>query len=285
MSGTISRNRAGYAKGMFMRQIAHIISGKTVAGSSFTPVFNPATGEQMAELASGGPTEIDAAVQAAKSAFPAWAATTPTRRAKVMYEMRRLMEARKDDIARAISAEHGKTHTDALGEVARGQEVVEFACGIAHLLKGAFSKNVSTGVDCFDERQPLGVVAGITPFNFPAMVPLWMMPMALACGNAFILKPSERDPSAPNLLHELWREAGLPDGVLNVVHGGKEAVDAILDHPGIAAVSFVGSTPIAQYVYSRGCAAGKRVQALGGAKNHLVVMPDADLDQAADALM
>jgi malonate-semialdehyde dehydrogenase (acetylating)/methylmalonate-semialdehyde dehydrogenase len=268
-----------------MRNIGHIVAGKTLASSAHTPVFNPATGEQTAQVAAGGAAEIDAAVTAAKAAFPAWAATTPTRRAKVMYEMRRLMEAKKDDIAHAISAEHGKTHSDALGEVARGQEVVEFACGIAHLLKGAFSKNVSTGVDCFDERQPLGVVAGITPFNFPVMVPLWMMPMALACGNAFILKPSERDPSAPNLLHDLWREAGLPDGVLNVVHGGKHAVDAILDHPGIAAVSFVGSTPIAQYVYTRGCAAGKRVQALGGAKNHLVVMPDADLDQAADALM
>src|SRR6185503_8069656 len=268
-----------------MNKIRHIIAGKPVAGTHHTPVFNPATGEQTAEVASGGADEIAAAVAAAKAAFPGWAATTPNRRAKVMYEMRRLLEARKDQLADLISAEHGKIHTDALGEVARGQEVVEFACGIPHLLKGAFSKNVSTGVDCYDERQPLGVVAGITPFNFPAMVPLWMMPMALACGNAFILKPSERDPSAPNLLHDLWREAGLPDGVLNVVHGGKEAVDAILDHPGIAAVSFVGSTPIAEYVYSRGCAAGKRVQALGGAKNHLVVMPDADLDQAADALM
>jgi malonate-semialdehyde dehydrogenase (acetylating)/methylmalonate-semialdehyde dehydrogenase len=227
-----------------MKTVPHIISGKTVAGSGHTPVFNPATGEQSAQVPAGGAAEIDAAATAARAAFPAWAATTPARRAKVMYEMRRLLEARKDEIARAISAEHGKTHTDALGEVARGQEVVEFACGIPQLLKGAFSKNVSNGVDCYDERQPLGVVAGITPFNFPAMVPLWMMPMALACGNAFILKPSERDPSAPNLLHDLWREAGLPDGVLHVVHGGKQAVDAILDHPGIAAVSFVGSTPI-----------------------------------------
>jgi malonate-semialdehyde dehydrogenase (acetylating) / methylmalonate-semialdehyde dehydrogenase len=268
-----------------MKTIAHIISGKSVAANGHTPVFNPATGEQTAQVPAGGAPEIDAAVTAAKGAFPAWAATTPARRARVMYEMRHLMEARKDEIARIISAEHGKTHTDALGEVARGQEVVEFACGIPHLLKGAFSKNVSSGVDCYDERQPLGVVAGITPFNFPAMVPLWMMPMALACGNTFILKPSECDPSAPNFLHALWREAGLPEGVLNVVHGGKQAVDAILDHPHIAAVSFVGSTPIAQYVYTRGAASGKRVQALGGAKNHLVVMPDADLDQAADALM
>jgi malonate-semialdehyde dehydrogenase (acetylating)/methylmalonate-semialdehyde dehydrogenase len=268
-----------------MTLIPHKIAGKNVAGSGTSPVFNPATGEQSASVASGRKAEIDAAVAAALAAFPAWAATTPSRRARVMYEMRRLLIARADDIAKLISAEHGKMHADALGEVARGQEVVEFACGIPHLLKGSFSASVSTGMDSYDQRQPLGVVAGITPFNFPAMVPLWMMPMALACGNAFILKPSERDPSAANLLHDLWREAGLPDGVLNVVHGGKDAVDAILDHPGIAAVSFVGSTPIAEYVYSRGSAAGKRVQALGGAKNHLVVMPDADLDQAADALM
>jgi malonate-semialdehyde dehydrogenase (acetylating)/methylmalonate-semialdehyde dehydrogenase len=268
-----------------MKRIGHIISDSLVPGTGHLPVFNPATGEQSGEVASGGASEIDAAVKAAEAALPGWAATTPARRAKVMYEMRRLLEARKEDLARAISAEHGKTHTDALGEVARGQEVVEFACGIPHLLKGSYSANVSSSVDTWDMRQPLGVVAGITPFNFPVMVPLWMMPMALACGNTFILKPSERDPSAPNLLHDLWREAGLPEGVLNVVHGGKSAVDAILDHPGIAAVSFVGSTPIAQYVYARGSAAGKRVQALGGAKNHLVVMPDADLDQAADALM
>ncbi|HEY2011338.1 MAG TPA: CoA-acylating methylmalonate-semialdehyde dehydrogenase [Rhizomicrobium sp.] len=268
-----------------MKRIGHIVSDNLVPGTGHLPVFNPASGEQSGEVACGGASEIDAAVKSAEAALPGWAATTPARRAKVMYEMRRLLEARKEDLARAISAEHGKTHTDALGEIARGQEVVEFACGIPHLLKGSYSANVSSSVDSWDMRQPLGVVAGITPFNFPVMVPLWMMPMALACGNTFILKPSERDPSAPNLLHDLWREAGLPQGVLNVVHGGKNAVDAILDHPGIAAVSFVGSTPIAQYVYARGSAAGKRVQALGGAKNHLVVMPDADLDQAADALM
>ncbi len=268
-----------------MKTLPHLIAGKPVTSAATSPVFNPATGEQTASVPSGGKAEIDAAVTAARAAFPGWAATTPARRAKVMYEMRRLLVENADKLARAISAEHGKTHIDALGEVARGQEVVEFACGIPHLLKGAFSPQVSTGVDTFDQRQPLGVVAGITPFNFPVMVPLWMMPMALATGNAFILKPSERDPSPANLLHDLWREAGLPEGVLNVVHGGKEAVDAILDHPGIAAVSFVGSTPIAQHVYSRGSAAGKRVQALGGAKNHLIVMPDADLDQAADALM
>ncbi len=268
-----------------MKTIDHIICGQPVAGTGHLPVFNPATGEQTGQVASGDAAEIAAAVSAAQAALPAWAAATPARRAKVMYEMRRLLDARKQDLARAIGAEHGKTHNDALGEVARGQEVVEFACGIAHLLKGSFSAGVSSEMDCWDLRQPLGVVAGITPFNFPVMVPLWMIPMALACGNTFILKPSERDPSAPNLLVELWREAGLPDGVLNVVHGGKPAVDAILDHPGIAAMSFVGSTPIAQYVYAKGCAGGKRVQALGGAKNHLVVMPDADLDQAADALM
>jgi len=268
-----------------MNSINHIISGQPIAASSHLPVFNPATGEQTGEVACGGAAEVDAAVAAAREALPAWACTTPARRAKVMHEMRRLLDMHRDELARAISAEHGKTHSDALGEVARGQEVVEFASGIAHLLKGSFSAGVSSEMDSYDMRQPLGVVAGITPFNFPVMVPLWMIPMALACGNGFILKPSERDPSAPNLLHDLWREAGLPDGILNVVHGGKSAVDAILDHPGIAAVSFVGSTPIARYVYGRGCAAGKRVQALGGAKNHLVVMPDADLDQAADALM
>jgi malonate-semialdehyde dehydrogenase (acetylating)/methylmalonate-semialdehyde dehydrogenase len=268
-----------------MKTISHIIAAKTVAGAGRLSVFNPSTGEQTGDVASGGAAEVEAAVTAAQSALPGWAGTTPARRAKVMYEMRRLLEAQKEELARAISAEHGKTHGDALGEVARGQEVVEFACGIPHLLKGSYSAGVSSEMDSYDMRQPLGVVAGITPFNFPVMVPLWMIPVALACGNTFILKPSERDPSAPNLLHALWREAGLPEGVLNVVHGGKPAVDAILDHPGIAAVSFVGSTPIAQYVYAKGCAAGKRVQALGGAKNHLVVMPDADLDQAADALM
>ena len=268
-----------------MQNIGHIIAGKSHTGSGGTPVYNPATGEQSGLLAAGGADEVNEAVVAAKAAFPAWSTTTPARRAKVMFEMRALMEARKDDIARAISAEHGKTHSDALGEVARGLEIVEFACGIAHHLKGNFSRMVASGMDSYDERQPLGVVAGITPFNFPAMVPLWMIPVALACGNTFILKPSERDPSAANLLHALFTQAGLPAGVLNVVHGGKDAVDAILDHPDIMAVSFVGSTPIAHYVYTRGCKAGKRVQALGGAKNHMVVMPDADLDQAADALM
>ncbi len=268
-----------------MTVIPHIIAGQPAGGSGGGPVFNPATGEQSGIVAAGGATEVAAAVAAAERALPGWAMTTPARRARVMFEVRRLLEARKDELARVIGAEHGKTHADALGEIARGLEVVEFACGIPQLLKGSFSAAVGSGVDSHDLRQPLGVVAGITPFNFPVMVPLWMIPMALACGNCFILKPSERDPSAANLLHEIFAEAGLPAGALNIVHGGKAAVDAILDHPGIAAVSFVGSTPIAEYVHARGSAAGKRVQALGGAKNHMVVMPDADLEQAADALM
>ena len=268
-----------------MTLIPHIIGGKPVSGSGGTPVFNPATGEQSGTVAPGGAAEIAAAVEAAQAAFPGWAATTPARRARVMFEVSRLLDARKNELARVIGAEHGKTHADALGEIARGMEVVEFACGIPHLLKGSFSPQVGSGVDSHDFRQPLGVTAGITPFNFPVMVPLWMIPMALACGNTFILKPSERDPSAANLLHEIFAEAGLPPGALNIVHGGKEAVDAILDHPGIAAVSFVGSTPVAEYVHTRGNAAGKRVQALGGAKNHMVVLPDADLEQAAEALM
>ena len=209
----------------------------------------------------------------------------PLKRARYMFRFKDLLDRNADALAREISREHGKTHDDALGEVARGIEVVEFACGIPHLLKGDFSRNVGPAIDTIADRQPLGVVAGITPFNFPAMVPMWMYPIAIACGNTFVLKPSERDPSAPMLAWDLFTEAGFPEGVLNVVHGDKSAVDAILDHPDIKAVSFVGSTPIAEYVYSRGTAAGKRVQALGGAKNHMVVMPDADLDQAADALM
>jgi len=249
------------------------------------PVFNPATGEAIAELPLSTVDELDATVETAKAALPGWAATPPLKRARHMFKFKELLDAHAEDIARAISREHGKTHDDALGEVARGIEVVEFACGIPHLLKGEFSRNVGPSVDSYSDRQPLGVVAGITPFNFPAMVPLWMYPVAIACGNTFILKPSERDPSAPMLVYDLFRQAGFPDGVLNVVHGDKVVVDAILDHPDIKAVSFVGSTPIAQYVYSRGTAAGKRVQALGGAKNHMVVMPDADMDKAADALM
>lgn len=249
------------------------------------PVFNPATGELVAELPLSTVAELNTAVEAAKAAQPAWGATPPLKRARYMFKFKELLDAHAADIAREISREHGKTHDDALGEVARGIEVVEFACGIPHLLKGEFSRNVGPSVDSFSDRQPLGVVAGITPFNFPAMVPLWMYPIAVACGNTFILKPSERDPSAPMMVFDLFKQAGFPDGVLNIVHGDKEVVDAILDHPDIKAVSFVGSTPIAHYVYTRGTQAGKRVQALGGAKNHMVVMPDADMDKAADALM
>ncbi|WP_207478496.1 CoA-acylating methylmalonate-semialdehyde dehydrogenase [Arenibaculum pallidiluteum] len=266
--------------------IPHIIGGKAVPGAaSFGTVYNPATGTEAARVALGGASEIDAAVQAARSALPGWASTPPVVRARVLFRFRELVERHADEIVRMITDEHGKVLSDAKGELQRGLEVVEFACGIPHLLKGDFSENVGTNVDSHSIRQPLGVVAGITPFNFPAMVPMWMFPVAIACGNTFILKPSERDPSAGVRLGELLLEAGLPPGVFNVVHGGKDAVDAILEHPGIAAVSFVGSTPIAEYVYRVGTAHGKRVQALGGAKNHMVVMPDADLDQAADALM
>jgi malonate-semialdehyde dehydrogenase (acetylating) / methylmalonate-semialdehyde dehydrogenase len=270
-----------------MDTIANAIGGKLVHSASTRSqgVFNPATGEQSSILKLSSAAELDAAVTAAKAAAPEWGRTPPLKRARYMFNFKQLLDAHAADIAREISKEHGKTHADALGEVARGIEVVEFACGIPHLLKGEFSRNVGPDIDSYADRQPLGVVAGITPFNFPAMVPLWMYPIAVACGNTFILKPSERDPSAPMFVFDLFKKAGFPDGVLNVVHGDKEVVDAILDHPDIKAVSFVGSTPIAHYVYSRGTAAGKRVQALGGAKNHMVVMPDADMDKAADALM
>jgi malonate-semialdehyde dehydrogenase (acetylating)/methylmalonate-semialdehyde dehydrogenase len=270
-----------------MDRIANAVAGRLEPSrsgrSSF--VYNPATGEKIAELGLSSKAEVDAAVEAAKAAAPEWGQTPPLKRARYMFRFKELLDRHADDIARAISREHGKTHADALGEVARGTEVVEFACGIPHLLKGEFSRNVGPEIDSHSDRQPLGVVAGITPFNFPAMVPLWMYPVAIACGNTFILKPSERDPSAPMIIYDLFEKAGFPAGVLNVVHGDKEAVDAILDHPDIKAVSFVGSTPIAHYVYSRGTANGKRVQALGGAKNHMIVMPDADMDKAADALM
>ncbi|MEZ5464739.1 MAG: CoA-acylating methylmalonate-semialdehyde dehydrogenase [Lysobacteraceae bacterium] len=269
------------------RRIPHFINGQRLDGDSgeFGVVFNPATGRQSGELAMGGKAEVDAAVAAAKAAFPGWAATPPVRRARVMFKLRELVEANADALAAQLTAEHGKTHSDALGEVTRGLEVIEFACGIAQLLKGEVTENVGRDIDAMSVRQPLGVVAGITPFNFPAMVPLWMFPIAIACGNTFILKPSERDPSASLMLADWLKQAGLPDGVFNVVHGDKRAVDAILEHPDVSAVSFVGSTPIARYIYETGCRHGKRVQALGGAKNHMVVMPDADLDQAVDALM
>ncbi len=270
-----------------MRQVLHWIGGRTSnpAETRWGEVFNPATGEVQARVALAGAAEIDAAVAAAAAAFPGWAATTPLTRARVLFRFRELVEAHAEPIARMISAEHGKVFSDAKGELTRGLEVVEFACGIPQLLKGDFTEQVGRGVDSWSMRQPLGVVAGITPFNFPAMVPMWMFPMAIATGNCFILKPSERDPSPSMLLAELWQKAGLPDGVFNVVHGDKVAVDAILHHPGIAAVSFVGSTPIAEYIYQTAAATAKRVQALGGAKNHMVVMPDADMDQATDALM
>ncbi|MEH0073196.1 CoA-acylating methylmalonate-semialdehyde dehydrogenase [Pannonibacter sp. Pt2] len=270
-----------------MKTIHNIIAGKEtpVTSGKVSPVFNPATGEQVAELGLSNAADVAAAIAAAKAAFPAWRDTPPLKRARFMFRFKELLSANADNIARAISAEHGKTHDDALGEVARGIEVVEFACGIPHLLKGDFARNVGPAIDSYCDRQPLGVVAGITPFNFPAMVPLWMYPISVACGNTFILKPSERDPSAVMVVYELFREAGFPEGVLNVVHGGKDAVDVLLTHPDVKAVSFVGSTPIAEYVYATGTAHGKRVQALGGAKNHMIIMPDADMDQAADALM
>jgi malonate-semialdehyde dehydrogenase (acetylating)/methylmalonate-semialdehyde dehydrogenase len=248
-------------------------------------VFHPASGKVQARVPLATVAEVDAAVAAAAAAFPAWAAQPPLRRARVLFRFREIFERRLDEVATLINREHGKVFSDAKGEATRGLEVVEFATGIPQLLKGEFTEQVGTGVDSYSMRQPLGVVAGITPFNFPAMVPMWMFPIALACGNTFVLKPSERDPSAAILLAEMLKEAGLPDGVFNVVHGDKTAVDAILAHPSIQAVSFVGSTPIAEYVYKTGTATGKRIQALGGAKNHMIVMPDADLDQAADALV
>ncbi len=270
-----------------MRDIGHFIAGRLVAGAGgrHGDVFNPASGEVAARVALADAAEVDRAVQAAAKAWPAWAATPPLRRARVMFRLRDLLERDRVKLSAAITAEHGKVLSDADGEVQRGLEVVEFACGIPHLLKGEFTEAVGTGIDAWSVRQPLGVVAGITPFNFPLMVPLWMIPVALACGNCFILKPSEKDPSASLLLAGLLAEAGLPDGVFSVVQGAREAVEAILAHPGIAAVSFVGSTAIAETIYKGGTAHGKRVQALGGAKNHLVVMPDADLDDAVNALM
>lgn len=267
------------------QHIHHWIGGKTVEGASgqWSPVTNPATGAVTAQVALASTEEVGAAVAAAKEAFTTWGTSSLAQRASILFRYRALLDARRDDIAALITAEHGKVHSDALGEVARGLEVVELACGITTQLKGELSTQVSNRIDVSSIRQPLGVVAGITPFNFPAMVPMWMFPLAIACGNTFILKPSEKDPSSANLLAELAREAGLPDGVLNVVHGDKVAVDALLEHPDVAAVSFVGSTPIARYIHTTASANGKRVQALGGAKNHMLVLPDADLDAAADA--
>ncbi len=270
-----------------MRIIEHWIGGGSTAGLSTRQgaVFDPATGRQQAAVLLAEPADVDAAVQSAVKAAADWSDTSVVRRARVMFAFRDLIDKHTDELARLVSAEHGKVVADARGEVMRGLEVVEFACGIPQLSKGEYSAQVSTDIDSFSFRQPLGVVAGITPFNFPVMVPMWMHPIAIAAGNAFVLKPSERDPSPANFIAALYAEAGLPDGVFNVVHGDKVAVDAILGHPDIAAVSFVGSTPIARYIYQRATAAGKRVQALGGAKNHAVVLPDADLDYAADHLV
>jgi malonate-semialdehyde dehydrogenase (acetylating)/methylmalonate-semialdehyde dehydrogenase len=270
-----------------MRTINHWINGQIVATSAERTgaVYDPATGQQTAQVAYASGDDVDAAVRAAQAAWPAWRDTAVVKRARVMFRFLELLQRHRDELARIIASEHGKVVPDAAGEIQRGMEVVEVATGIPHLLKGDFSENVSTEVDCYSIRQPVGVAAGITPFNFPIMVPMWMHPIAIACGNAFILKPSERDPSVSLRVAELYKEAGLPDGIFNVVHGDKVAVDAVLDHPGIAAVSFVGSTPIARYIYERGTSAGKRVQALGGAKNHAIVMPDADMDSAADALV
>jgi malonate-semialdehyde dehydrogenase (acetylating)/methylmalonate-semialdehyde dehydrogenase len=266
-------------------RISHWIGGRFVEGTSGRQgdVYNPAIGELTKRVDFASADEVGAAVAAAKTAFPGWRATSLSKRTDILFKMRNLVDQRRHELAEHLTAEHGKVPSDALGEIARGLENLEFACGIPNLLKGGFSEQASTGVDVYQIRQPLGVVAGITPFNFPAMVPMWMFATAIACGNTFILKPSEKDPSASNFIAELLHDAGLPDGVFNVVHGDKVAVDAILAHPDIAAVSFVGSTPIARYIYETGTAHGKRVQALGGAKNHMIVLPDADIDMAADA--
>jgi malonate-semialdehyde dehydrogenase (acetylating)/methylmalonate-semialdehyde dehydrogenase len=268
-----------------MNHISHWINGALVAGTSGRTgaVFNPATGVQSSTVDFASVQEIDSAVAAATAALPSWRATNLSRRAEIMFNIRNLVQSNRNEIAALLSAEHGKVITDALGEIARGLENIEFACGIPHLLKGSYSEQAATGVDVYSIRQPLGVVAGITPFNFPAMVPMWMFASAIACGNTFILKPSEKDPSVALFLAELLKQAGVPDGVFNVINGDKVAVDCLLEHPDVAAVSFVGSTPIAKYIYETGTRNGKRVQALGGAKNHMLVLPDADLDMAADA--
>ncbi len=257
----------------------------SLSGGTLQDVFNPSTGEVSGQVRLSSPKELDDVVKVASEAAVSWAAIPAAKRAQVMYRFKRLLEENSEKVANSISSEHGKTHDDALGEVARGLEAVEFSCGIPHLLKGTFSEQVAASIDVYSIPQPLGVVAGITPFNFPAMVPMWMFPNALACGNAFILKPSERDPSVTLIIADLLKEAGLPEGVFSVVQGDKVVVDAILDNPEIKAVSFVGSTPVAEYIYTRGSGNGKRVQALGGAKNHMVIMPDADMDQVVDALM
>jgi malonate-semialdehyde dehydrogenase (acetylating) / methylmalonate-semialdehyde dehydrogenase len=269
------------------RQLGHFIDGRSVAVESDRrgPIFNPATGEHVGDVAFAGANQTVAAIDAAKRALPAWAETPPLQRARVLFRFKALLDAHVDELARIITNEHGKVLSDARGEVTRGIEVVEFACGIPHLLKGEFSDSVGTGIDSWSLRQPVGVCVGITPFNFPAMVPLWMFPIAIACGNTFVLKPSEKDPACPLRLAELLSEAGLPPGVFNVVNGDREAVETLITSPDVSAVSFVGSTPIAQYIYETASKHGKRVQALGGAKNHMIVMPDADTELAAQALM
>src|SRR5438477_2584844 len=267
------------------KRITHWINGAAVAGQSGRsgPVYNPAAGVQSGEVDFASAEEIDRAVQAAKEAFASWRAVSLSRKTEIFFRIRALVDAHREDIAKFLTAEHGKVLSDAKGEVARGLEVIEYCCGMPELLKGEFSEQASTGIDVYSIRQPVGVVAGITPFNFPVMVPMWMWAPALACGNTFVLKPSEKDPSASIWTAELLKEAGVPDGVFNVVHGDKIAVDAVLEHPDISAVSFVGSTPIARYVYETATSRGKRCQALGGAKNHMIVLPDADVDMAADA--
>jgi malonate-semialdehyde dehydrogenase (acetylating)/methylmalonate-semialdehyde dehydrogenase len=277
--------RASDSNGAAITPINHWIDGSAVPGTSgrTAKVFNPATGRQSGAVDLASVEEVDKAVQSARAAFVSWRGMSLAKRAELMFAIRELVHARKEDIARILVAEHGKVLSDAMGEVTRGLEVIEFACGIPTLLKGEFSEQASTGVDVYSIRQPVGVVAGITPFNFPAMVPMWMWAPAIACGNTFVLKPSEKDPSASIFTAELLKEAGLPDGVFNVVHGDKVAVDALLEHPDVSALSFVGSTPIARYIYETGTKHGKRVQALGGAKNHMIVLPDADIEMAADA--
>jgi malonate-semialdehyde dehydrogenase (acetylating)/methylmalonate-semialdehyde dehydrogenase len=278
---------AAEKSGAAMKDLAHFVGGSMVKGGSgrWGEVYDPATGAAESRVPLAGRAEVEQAIAVAAAAFPGWADTTPLRRARILFKFKELIERNAEQLAALITREHGKVLSDAMGELTRGLEVVEFACGIPHLLKGEFSEQIGGGIDSWSMRQPLGVCAGITPFNFPAMVPMWMFPVALACGNTFILKPSERDPSTSLRLAELLSEAGLPDGVFNVINGDKEAVDTLLTDPRVAAVSFVGSTPIAQYIYSTGAAQGKRVQALGGAKNHMVVLPDADLDQAVEGLV
>ena len=270
-----------------MKQLYHFVDGRAVPGESdrFSPVYNASTGEQIFELPLATADEVRAVIASSAKAFPGWANTAPSARARVMFRFKDLLEQNMDELSELCSIEHGKVKSDAAGSITRGLEVVEFACGIPQLLKGEFSANVAAGIDLYSMRQPLGVVAGITPFNFPAMVPMWMFPVAIACGNCFILKPSEKDPSLPLRLAELMMEAGAPEGVLNVVNGDKLAVDTLIEDPNVKAVSFVGSTPIANYVYERCAHFGKRVQAMGGAKNHMIVMPDADMEQAVDGLM